>query len=402
MLRSLQHTLLVLTLAASVSTVRALPPPAAASAAADAARWIEHRVIRGERLVEIARRYGVAVTNILQWNELQAPKPLLRAGQKLRIYTAAPASERRRKLYSVRDGDSWSRIARRFDVDQTRLRRDWNPDLTELTPGDEVVVWIDREPKEVTPERTLTPTPTSTPTPTPTPTPSATLQPTTLTSITATPSPARVAPKPLPLALVPLPTGHAGRSVGTPTRGRLLGGVQLPEQPALYTIRNPENSYGTSLAVATLQTALADFRQDSGYDRELVVCDMSRERGGRFRPHRSHTSGRDVDIRLPLRQGLPDGTIPVLASQVDWDAAWRLVKSLIDTGQVRYVFLARPRQKPLYDAARRAGESQASLETLIQYPRRKLAAVVRHSAGHVKHIHVRFRCAPDETQCVDP
>jgi transposase-like protein len=390
MRRSLQHTLLVLVLAlaAGVSTVRALPPPAAAIAAADAARWIQHRVIPGERLVEIARRYGVAVTNILQWNELQAPKPLLRAGQKLRIWTAAPAPERRRKLYTVRDGDSWSRIARRFDVDQSRLRRDWNPALTELAPGDEVVVWVDREPTLAATE------------PTPAPAPAPTPQPTTLTSSTATPSP--VAPKPLPAALVPLPSGHAGRSVGSPTRGRLLAGVQLPEQPALYTIRNPENSYGTSLAVATLQAALADFRQVSDYDRELVVCDMSRERGGRFRPHRSHTSGRDVDIRLPLRQGLPDGTIPVLASQVDWDAAWQLVKSLVDTGQVRYVFLARPRQKPLYDAARRAGESLTSLEALIQFPRRKLAAVVRHAAGHVKHIHVRFRCAPDETQCVDP
>jgi murein DD-endopeptidase MepM/ murein hydrolase activator NlpD len=362
------------------------------SAAAEAARWIQHRVIPGERLAEIAERYGVAVIKILQWNALEAPKPLLRAGQKLRIFTAAAATERRRQRYTVRAGDSWSRIARRFDVDQKRLRRAWNAGMTELAPGDEVVVWVDREPAE--PAEPAEPTEPAEAAEAPTPAPTA------LTSVMATH--AATAPKPPRVALAALPQGHAGRSVGSPTRGRLLGGVQLPAQPEIYTIRNPENSYGTSLAVSTLQAALADFRQDSDYDRELVVCDMSRARGGRFRPHRSHTSGRDVDIRLPLRKGLPDGTIPVLASQVDWDAAWQLVKSLVDTGQVRYVFLARPRQKPLYQAALRAGESEASLEALIQYPRRSLTAVVRHSAGHTKHIHVRFRCAPDATRCLDP
>lgn len=391
--RSPQSLLLTLALAAAVSgsstQVRAIPPAAATLAAttAEAARWVQHQVIPGERLAEIAERYGVAVGKILQWNELQAPRPLLRVGQKLRIWTAAAAPERRRQRYTVRAGDSWAKIARRFDVDQQRLRRDWNPKEDALAPGDELVLWVDRAPAE--PSEPDVPTLTAT----------------AGRSQDSTAPKAPLAKTPLmtpPMVLAPLPAGHAGRSVGTPTRGRLVGGVQLPPQPALYTIRNPDHSFGSSLAVTSLRSALADFRRDTGFARELLVCDMSKERGGRFRPHRSHTSGRDVDLRLPLRRGVPDGTIPVLASQVDWDATWALVKSLLATGQVRYVFLARPRQKPLYDAARRAGESVQSLEALIQYPRRSLAAVVRHSAGHTKHIHVRFRCAPDESQCVDP
>lgn len=381
MCRSFQCLLLALALALGLSAraapVCALPPAAAALAASttEAARWVQHRVIPGERLAEIAERYGVAVTKILQWNELQAPKPLLRVGQKLRIWTAATAPERAKQHYTVRQGDSWSKIAKRFDVDQTRLRRDWNPQQAELSPGEQLVVWVDRSPEGAD-------------------------SPVLTSSVGSVSAP--IAPSP-PLALLaPLPAGHSGRSVGTPTRGRLLGGVQLPEQSALYTVRNPEHSFGTSLTVATLQSALADFRRDTGFERELVVCDMSRQGGGRFRPHRSHTSGRDVDIRLPLRRGVPDGTIPRAASLVDWDAAWALVKSLVDTGQVRYVFLARQRQRPLYEAARRAGETAESLEALMQYPRRSLAAVVRHSVGHIKHIHVRFRCAADESQCIDP
>jgi len=395
MCRSFQCLLLALAvgLLPRATPVRALPPAAAALAAstAEAARWVQHRVIPGERLAEIADRYGVAVTKILQWNELQAPKPLLRVGQKLRIWTAAPAPERQKQHYTVRQGDSWSKIAKRFEVDPTRLRRDWNPAQTELNPGEQLVLWIDRAPA---PSQTKVLASTSAADSTSGPIARLT------TTTPTTPTPTTTA-APLP-ALAPLPTDRVGRSVGTPTRGHLIGGIQLPEQPSIYTVRNPENSFGTSLAVATLQSALASFRRDTGFERELVVCDMSRQGGGRFRPHHSHTSGRDVDIRLPLRRGVPDGTIPRAASLVDWDMAWALVKSLVDTGQVRYVFLARQRQKPLYDAARRAGETPESLEALIQYPRRSLAAVVRHSAGHIKHIHVRFQCSADEPRCVDP
>ena len=391
MCRSFQCLLLALAFAlglmARATPVRALPPAAAALAAgtAEAARWVQHRVIPGERLAEIADRYGVAVTKILQWNELAAPKPLLRVGQKLRIWTAAAAPERLKKHYTVQQGDSWSKIAKRFEVDPTRLRRDWNPEQAELSPGEQLVMWVDRSPERSEPPMLAS-----------TYVAGSTRAPITpVTPITA------AAAAPL-AALAPLPAGHAGRSIGTPTRGHLQGGVQLPEQPALYTVRTPENSFGTSLAVATLQSALADFRHDTGFARELLVCDMSRQGGGRFRPHHSHTSGRDVDLQLPLRRGVPDGTIPRAASLVDWDMAWALVRSLVDTGEVKYVFLARQRQKPLYDAAQRAGESPESLEALIQYPRRSLAAVVRHSAGHIKHIHVRFRCSADEPQCIDP
>jgi murein endopeptidase len=130
--------------------------------------------------------------------------------------------------------------------------------------------------------------------------------------------------------------------------------------------------------------------------------DMSRRGGGRFRPHESHQSGRDVDIRLPLRQGLAKGTIPVSSSQVDWDAAWALVRALISTEQVRFIFLARNRQPALHKAAKRAGAGDDELGLWLQYPRRSRTALVRHARGHVKHIHVRFRCGPNEPSCIEP
>jgi murein endopeptidase/LysM repeat protein len=361
-------------LASLSSNAGAVPPPAATAVTAvrldTSARWIRHRVIPGERLAEIAERHGVAVDAVLEWNDLDAKRLMLRVGSELKIFTATPAPPRERLSYVVRSGDSWAKIARRFGVEQDRLRKRWNADQAALKAGDRVTLWIDAEPEPPSAGSELGASGGS-------------------GSRPKAPAPA-------------LPSVAAtGLSVGSPGRGRLVGGVQIPAQEQLYTLRNVDHSWGSSHAVRSLQRGLADFRQSSGFDRELVVLDMSLQRGGRFRPHHSHTSGRDVDIRLPLRRGIAAGTIPRQSSVVDWDAAWALVHALIRTGEVRYVFLARSRQAPLYKAAVRAGVSADELERLIQYPRRSRIAVVRHSAGHIKHVHVRFKCAPHETECID-
>jgi arginyl-tRNA synthetase len=86
---------------------------------------------------------------------------------------------------------------------------------------------------------------------------------------------------------------------------------------------------------------------------------------------------------------------------VNWDAAWALVKAFIETGEVRYIFLSNSRQTELYRAAKRAGATEAELEEYIQYPHANLTAFVRHSNGHDKHMHVRFKCAATETDCGD-
>jgi murein endopeptidase len=348
-------------------------PPAAASAVAalPETRWIQHRVAPGERIAEIASLYGVSPEDILSWNKLDADKPMIRTGQELRVQTSAPSRSRVRVSYVVKRGDSWASIAKRYNVSLGRLRDQWNDSPLELRAGERIVVFRIPEPA---PAPALTPVNT--------PVPAIELE------------RASVAP------LVPVNAG--AQSVGPPDRGRLANGVQIPANETLYTLRNLDHSYGSSHAIEQLTQGLRLFREQSGFTREIVIMDMSRKNGGRFPPHASHRTGRDVDIRLPLRTGIADGTIPTQAFHVDWDATWSLVRALVSTGQVRFIFLARQRQKALYDAARRAGEAVDALTELIQYPRRSRTAVVRHARGHVKHIHVRFKCGPLETACVEP
>lgn len=375
---------------ALVSPAFAVPPPGvAATGAMPKARWIEHKVIPGEKLREIGALYGVSSDKLVEWNELDEDKPMIRIGQRLRVYTRAEPIERNRKVIRAQRGDSWSRIAKRYNVDQRKLRRLWNPEVEMIKPGDRVILWVedpaadtDEDDAEADLDEAVARAELEQPSRMPAPKTS-------------------VAPAPEEGALSLMPVRPDGESIGAPGRGRLLRGVQLPKNDALYTLRKPENSYGSSHTVETLQRGIRDFRLATGFDGELLIADMSRQRGGRFGPHNSHRSGRDVDIRLPLAKGVPPGTRPQLESQVDWDVTWALFKALIATGQVKYIFLSRARQDALLRAARRAGEKPEDLEQLIQYPGSGRTAVVRHSGGHTEHFHVRFACGPNETRCSD-
>ena len=68
-----------------VRPVAAVPPPGAVVGATGLAqaRWLNHRVIPGERIREIAEYYGVRAHQIVKWNKLDAKRPMIRVGQKL-------------------------------------------------------------------------------------------------------------------------------------------------------------------------------------------------------------------------------------------------------------------------------------------------------------------------------
>lgn len=328
---------------------------AAAVSLPPSSQWIVHEIIDGERLDEIAERYAVSVSSILRWNKLDPKRPLFWIGQKLRIQTQLPDRVRTKITYTVRFEDTWASIAEQFHVEPSMLSRTWNPQQKELHVGHEITVWL--EPEESPPEL---------------PTPN--------------------------FDQVPVPDGAL--SVGYPDSGRLHRGVQIPENPSLYTIRNPDHAFGSTHAIQVLQESIASFRTRTGYDRPILLWDMSTKRGGRFGPHRSHRTGRDIDIGLPLRADYVHGVTPA-RDAVDWEATWHLVRSFIESDQVRYVFLSRPQQSGLYHAAKACGATREELERIVQFPRTERVGIVRHSPGHTGHLHVRFVCGPDEPDCRD-
>ena len=146
--------------------------------------------------------------------------------------------------------------------------------------------------------------------------------------------------------------------------------------------------------------ALDRFAARSDYPRLISVGTMSRQRGGEIGGHNSHQTGRDLDIRLPLRVEIPAALHPI-PRRVDWKTTWLLVSAFAEASSVEVIFLDYGSQRRLYQAAQALGVSDEVLAATLQYPRGSKAnlGLVRHSPGHEGHIHVRFACGPSEPEC---
>ncbi|MCH9684639.1 MAG: penicillin-insensitive murein endopeptidase [Deltaproteobacteria bacterium] len=323
-------------------------------------KWITHIVVPRETRETIAARYGVTVTELVRANKKKlGKKKWLYANQKLRIHARKFPPPREKIRYVVKRGDTWSKIAAKFHVSPRDLKG-WNPKVPRaFKAGTKLKVYTDP-----------------------------------------------VAPAVVGggggagTAVGPLPEFHVrggGVGVGKPNRGHLVNGVKLPKSD-MVKILDGDKVWGTSHTIELLQTSIAAFRRDSGYAKPLTVSSISRRKGGKFSPHSSHQTGRDVDIRLPRKSGGAKSQSP---STIDWTMTWQLVKALADTGEVEYIFISWSRQKYLYRAAQSAGATKSQLTKLIQYPRKSKSnkGLVRHSSGHTVHLHVRFTCTPGNTRC---
>ena len=141
------------------------------------------------------------------------------------------------------------------------------------------------------------------------------------------------------------------------------------------------------VACITDAVAFVDSQKPGGV--RLVVGDMSAEHGGYLRPHRSHQSGRDVDLGFYYRWG-EAWYVKATRKNLDIPRTWLLVKGLLTKCDVEYMFLDLSVQQWLKQFALRSGEDEAWVATVFRR-RRSLPGVVRHAWGHRTHVHVRIR-----------
>jgi len=111
---------------------------------------IRYTVKSGDYLGKIARKFGVRVSKLKQWNGLRSNN--LRIGQRLTIYPRNPSSTATKKqsstkvspngkTYMVKNGDSLWSISQRFPGVSIQNIRDWN-DISgnNLKPGMTLVI----------------------------------------------------------------------------------------------------------------------------------------------------------------------------------------------------------------------------------------------------------------------
>jgi penicillin-insensitive murein endopeptidase len=120
----------------------------------------------------------------------------------------------------------------------------------------------------------------------------------------------------------------------------------------------------------------------------LYVGHLSARHGGYLRPHRSHQSGRDVDLGY-FYLGGPGWYARASAKNLDVVRTWALVKAFASDPNVEAIFMDRSVQRLLSDHAEANGERA---EWLFEGSHRGGEHLVRHEWGHLTHLHVRFRC----------
>jgi len=305
-------------------------------------RWMTHKVERGDTAAKVAQRWGVTEAQVRQWNPWVG-EGRLKPGRVIQLRAKARPVKRMNAVYFIREGDTLDGLADTLHVSAASLRTQ----LTDgVAPGTRVVV----------------PRPLGTP--------------------GWNPYEGRTGPTP---PEVDLELG--GLSTGSPNNGTLVNGIPLP-QTELFEVWKPEWAYGSTHAVGVVVTAIGDFRRNTGWNGTLTIGSMSKYGGGHFPPHKSHQSGRDVDIRLPRLDG--SGAHPNHA-QTDWHAAWALISAFIDTGEVQVIFLSRRLHGMLRAAAKDMGATPSELA--------RIGTIISHSKGHNAHLHIRIRCGSDETDC---
>ena len=304
-------------------------------ASAKSAEEQSYTVLPGDTLESIADRFEVDVEKILQRNRVSAFG--LQPGSVLVLNTAVPVPRRARGYYRVREGDTPAAITKMFSMTEEHLR--WvNPGLeipVKLIPGDVLEVW-----RDVTHIR------------------------------------------------------HGININGSIFRSRFKEPMWFPPG-AGYVVKNEMTVWGRRPFIETLRQCLQELDRLFPQRPGVIVGDWSRKHGGTFPPHLSHKIGIDVDIGYPTIAPIdekPRRFVLVDGKTMDVERTWALIRLLLQTRTIEYIFVEHRHQRILRSYAMDQGVAEDALTEIFQYPRLKgvRRGIIRHERGHRDHMHIRF------------
>lgn len=216
------------------------------------------------------------------------------------------------------------------------------------------------------------------------------------------------------LAALGAPKEDPSRSIGHPFSGRLQNGVRLesrgPHHRLRWRARANRWVFGTRPLVEGLRWTATDLAATDGA--ELLVGNLSRQRGGDLPCSRSHNSGRDADLGLYTldsdgssvlshyyRFG-PDGRSLEANGRYHFDDArnWALVRSLLENPhfEVATLVLNPALERRVLDYARAAGADADLLSRA-----RRVLELPSYANLHRNHLHLRIRCPRGHDRCVE-
>jgi penicillin-insensitive murein endopeptidase len=196
------------------------------------------------------------------------------------------------------------------------------------------------------------------------------------------------------------------RSIGAPNRGRLENGVRLRGNEAVMLQRGSDQ-WGTAELVGLIERA-SERLQSQAPGPRLLVGDLSRQRGGRLRPHRSHQNGRDADLGLFVTDQDGQAIEPPRFLELDQHACasergvaycfdprrtFLFITALLEDSitRVQWILIAADLRQRILAAGRRLDVSPELLERV------EAATAPRDgSESHRSHLHVRILCPEDD------
>lgn len=208
----------------------------------------------------------------------------------------------------------------------------------------------------------------------------------------------------------PLAPNFTG-SVGVPHSGVLTSGVELPVKGDGFVRYRPKGDHywGNPRLVESIVSATKHVHDEMPGGSPLLVGDLSARYGGQIPGHRSHRTGRDVDLiyytTTPSGAPIPspgfvhfgsDGLAKVDDERyvrLDVERQWLLVKTLLQsqTTRVQWMFASRNVEALLIDYAIARGEDLMLVwraETMLLEP--------GDSSPHDDHLHLRIACTAEE------
>lgn len=210
-------------------------------------------------------------------------------------------------------------------------------------------------------------------------------------------------------------TAYDSTSLRNPNDGALRDGVPLPLTASgsrFNPKRDPAARYGTVEVVRALVEAGARVERDLG-GLPVTINDLSYAGGGPMPHHRSHQSGRDVDVFFyqlgpdgrpiesvgaffdPSGAGVdfrdladPSDDVPLT---LDLARTWLFVQALIEDeqAQLQQILIAEHLRALLLEHARAQGVSRSTIQRFEDM-------TCQPSYPHDDHFHFRFFCAPDD------
>jgi penicillin-insensitive murein endopeptidase len=205
-----------------------------------------------------------------------------------------------------------------------------------------------------------------------------------------------------------------GRSVGSPTEGKLIGGLHLDETPYMRVVPSHSGGdvrWGLEPLVNLLDRSARAVRRQFP-DAITQVGHLSRAGGGEIERHHSHESGRDADVGFFVKnaQGRPilpsrfiafdgQGRATSMPGAIFDDARnWQFVHALVTDphARVTHIFVAAPLRARLLAFADRLGTPPN-----VRMRAAELMVQPRGSLPHDDHFHVRIGCPARMTGCVE-